>query len=143
MGSNLGVFIPPYSNTPIHGVVEFAGDGFAMTKYSQHKPQAIAFLKFLMTPQAQQIEANAGLIPDLQGYTPSNPIDQAMLNFAAKAGYTKYPMLDNVTQPEVVTAASKELDAAFGGATSVQAALQNMQQTLMQLPSSRRGSTYQ
>lgn len=143
MGSNLGVFVPPYSNTPIHGVVEYAGDGFAMTKYSQHKPQAIEFLKFLMTPQAQQIEAAAGLIPDLQGYTPSNSIDQAMLNFASKDGYTMYPMLDNVTQPEVVTAASKELDAAFGGTITVPAALQNMQQTLTQLPPNRRNSTYQ
>ena len=142
MGSNLGVFVPPYSNTPIHGVVEFAGDGFAMTKYSQHKPQAIEFLKFMMTPQAQQIIANAGLIPDLKGYSPSNALDRAMLQFGNE-GYTKYPMLDNVTQPEVVTAASKVLDAALGGATTVQAALQNMQQTLQQLPASRRSSTYQ
>lgn len=142
MGSNLGVFVPPFSDTPIHGVVEFAGDGFAVTKYSKHKAEAVEFLKFLMSPKAQQIEASAGLIPDLKGATTTDPLANEMLAFATRDGYTQYPMLDNVIQPEVVTAAAKELDAAFGGATSVQAALQNMQQTLMQLPADRRGSTY-
>lgn len=142
MGSNLGVFVPPYSNTPMHKVVEYAGDGFAMTQYSKHKPQAIAFLKFLMTPQAQRIISKAGLIPDLKGYTPSNALDRTMLKFGSE-GYIEYPMLDNVTQPEVVSAASKELDAAFGGAIQVHAALRNMQQTLMHLPKNRRSSTYQ
>lgn len=143
MGANLGVFVPPYSNKPIHGVVEFPGDGFSVTSYSRHKPQAIAFLKFLLTPQAQRIEARDGLIPDLKGFLTTNPLDNQMLDFAAKEGYTPYPMLDNVIQPEVVNAAAKELDAAFGGATTVRQALENLQQTLQQLPANRRSSSYQ
>jgi raffinose/stachyose/melibiose transport system substrate-binding protein len=143
MGSNLGVFLPPYSEKPIHGVVQFPGDGFSVTSYSQHKPQAILFLKFLMTPEAQEIEARDGLIPDLKGFTTKNALANAMLAFAAKDHDTAYPMLDNVIQPEVVSAAAKELDAAFGGATSVRQALLNMQETLQQLPASRRGTSYQ
>ncbi len=142
MGSKLGVFVPPYSNSKIHGVVEFPGDGYSVTKYSQHKPQAIAFLKFLMSPQAQQIEANNGLIPDRVGATTRDPLSNQMLAFASKKGFVQYPMIDNVTQPEVVNAGSKVLDAAFGGTMTVKAALQNLQSTLQQLPSNERSANY-
>lgn len=143
LGSNLGVFVPPFSNSPIKGVVEFPGDGFAVTKFSKHKAQAAEFLKFLLTPQAQQIEAKAGLIPDLKGATTSDPVSNAMLAFSAKDGYTQYPMLDNVIQPNVVNTGSKVLDAAFSGNMSVNQALQAMKTTWSQLPTNQRGSKYQ
>ncbi len=37
MGDNVGVFLPPFTDTATKGVVEYSGDGFAMTTYSQHK----------------------------------------------------------------------------------------------------------
>lgn len=46
VGGNLGAFVPPCSVRPLHSVVDFSGDGFAVTKYSKHKAQAIAFLQF-------------------------------------------------------------------------------------------------
>jgi hypothetical protein len=51
-------------------------------------------------------------------------------------------MLDNVIQPEVVTAAQKQLVAAFGGNISVTAALKSMQSTLDGLPADRKGPSY-
>ncbi|EQD40673.1 extracellular solute-binding protein family 1, partial [mine drainage metagenome] len=101
MGSNLGTFVPPFSNHPVHGVVQYPGDGFSMTTYSQHKPEAAEFLRFLTTPQAGRIVAASGLIPDVRGVASSNPVSQQMLAFAAKDGMATYPMLDNVTQPNV------------------------------------------
>ncbi len=142
LGDNLGVFVPPFSNKPIHGVVEYAGDGFGMTTYSQHKKDAAEFLKFLGTAQAQKIIDQAGLIPDLQGFSTSNSANQQMLDFAAKQGFTPYPMIDNVIQPNVVDAGSQVLDAAFAGQTSVSAALKKMQDTWKQLPADQRSSTY-
>ncbi len=34
LGSKVAAFVPPFSDTPIKGVVEFAGDGLSMTSYS-------------------------------------------------------------------------------------------------------------
>ena len=142
MGDNVGTFVPPFSDSPVHGVVEYAGDGFSMTTYSQHKKEAAEFLKFLGTAEAQGIIDKGGLIPDVQGYATTNALNQVMVDFAAKQGFTRYPMIDNVLQQDVVNAGSQVLDAALGGQATVQAALQKLQDTLMQLPADQRSSTY-
>ncbi|MGC8635240.1 MAG: ABC transporter substrate-binding protein [Candidatus Limnocylindrales bacterium] len=143
MGNNVGVFIPPFSDTPIHGVVEYSGDGFSMTSYSQHKPQAAAFLKYLASDAAQKVIADSGLIPPKDGFTSPQPMAQDLLAYAAKDGYTRYPMLDNVIQPEVADpVGTKIINAMFAGAMSVQGGLNSLQQALMQLPADRRGTTY-
>lgn len=142
MGSNLGVFVPPYSNTGQKGVVQFPGDGFAMTSYSHHKAQAAEFLKFLTTSQAAKIVANSGLIPDLKGASIPNSLSKAMLAFSAKYGMTQYPMLDNVVQSGVVTAASKVLPAMLAGQMTPLQAAQKLQAAWKALPVSQRGTTY-
>ncbi len=143
MGNNVGVFIPPFSDTPIHGVVEYSGDGFAMTSYSQHKQQAAAFLKYLASDAAQKVIADSGLIPPKEGFTSPQPMAQDLLAFAAKDGYTRYPMLDNVIQPEVADpVGTKIINAMFAGAMTVEGGLNSLQQALMQLPPDRRGTTY-
>lgn len=142
MKSNLGVFVPPFSTRPIHGVVQYPGEGLSVMSYSKHKAEAIAFVKFLLTAPANKIIAGEGLIPNVKGFRTSDPMSNQLLAFAAKRGYKPYPMLDNVVQPEVVTTGAKELTAAFAGDTSVQNALKNMQATLQNLPANRRGSTY-
>jgi ABC-type glycerol-3-phosphate transport system substrate-binding protein len=142
LGKNLEPFVPPYSNSKQKGVVEYPGDGFSVTSYSKHPAQAVAFLKFLTTPAAAKIISNAGLIPDIKGFTTNNRVSNAMLAFSAKDGFTAYPMLDNVIQPEIVDVASKELVAAFGGDTSVASALGSMKSKLDSLPSDRKGPSY-
>jgi len=142
MGSNLGTFVPPYSDSPINGVVQFPGDGFSMTTYSQHKTQAAEFLQFLTTKQAATIVDANGLIPDVVGTTTTNPVSQDMLNFAAKDGMTIYPMLDNVTQVDVVNAGSKVLPELLAGQITVSAACQQLQQAWQALPQGQRGSTW-
>ncbi len=68
---------------------------------------------------------------------------QDLLSFAANQGYTRYPMIDNVIQPEVSDpVGTKLLNAAFSGAMSVQDALNSLKQNLMALPADRRGSEY-
>ena len=143
LGDTVGVFVPPFSDKPIKGVVEYGGDGFSMTTYSQHKPQAAAFLAFLASDEAQKIVADSGLIPAKEGFTTDSRMAKDLLAYAADQGYTRYPMIDNVVQPEVGDAGSKVFNAAFGGSMSVQDALKNLQDTLMQLPTDRRGQQYQ
>lgn len=141
MGSKVAAFVPPFSNKPIKGVVQYPGDGFAITKYSKNKSAAAAFLAFLATPQASAIINKAGLIPDVKGTKTTNPVNQQMLNFA-KHGYTPYPMLDNVVQGDVVNAGSKVFPSVLAGKMSPASALTQMQQAWQQLPSAQRGSSY-
>jgi ABC-type glycerol-3-phosphate transport system substrate-binding protein len=138
MGSNVAAFVPPYSVTPIKGVVEYPGDGFSVTKYSKNKTAAFKFLDFLTTNQAGGIINSAGLIPDIKGLTTSNPVNQQMLNFVTKDHLTPYPMMDNYIQVNVGNAADKVLPAVLANQQSPLSALQNMAQAWQQLPAAQR-----
>jgi len=96
----------------------------------------------MTTAKAAQIINAAGLIPDIAGTTTSNPVNQQMLNFVTKQHMAVYPMLDNVTQVNVVNAGSTELPTVLSGQTSPSAALSKMAQVLGQLPASQRGAQY-
>lgn len=142
LGKNVGVFAPPYSNKPMHSVVEFAGNGLAITSYSSHKQAAAQFLQFLTTPQAGKIVAQSGLIPDVNGVPATNPLASQMISMVTKQGYTVYPMLDNVTAPGVVTAGSSVMPDMLVGGVSAQNAASSLDQAWTQLPSSERGSSW-
>ncbi len=142
LGDKVGVFLPPFVDKPLKGVVEYSGDGFGLTTYSGHKTQAAAFLAFLASDDAQKIVADSGLIPAKEGFGTDSRMAKDLLAFAATQSFTRYPMIDNVIQPEVSDAGTKVLNAAFGGSMSVGDALKNMQDTLMALPADRRGTQY-
>jgi raffinose/stachyose/melibiose transport system substrate-binding protein len=142
MGSKVAPFVLPFSDSPQHGVIQYSGDGFSVTKYSKHQKEAVEFLKFMLSAEGQKIIIDAGLIPDIKGYSSSSRLSTQMLAFAAKQGLIPYPMLDNVVQPEVVTTGQKQLDAALSGNISVNAALKSLKATLDQLPADRKGSVY-
>jgi raffinose/stachyose/melibiose transport system substrate-binding protein len=142
MGSNVAAFVPGFSDTPIHGVVEYPGDGFSVMNYSPHQQQAADFLAFIASPAGVKAVNDAGLIPDVVGSTTTNPVNQQMLDFAAKQGYTPYPMLDNVTQGNVVNTGNKFLPSVLAGKISPADALGQMNSTWQQLPSDQRSSEY-
>src|SRR5215469_16471025 len=142
LGSNVAAFIPPFSDTPIKGVVDFAGDGLSMMSYSPHKTQAAEFLTFMTTKQAAAVINAAGLIPAINGTSTTNPVNQEMLNFVSQGGMAVYPMLDNVVQGNVVNIGSKFLPSVLNGSESITKALQDMQTTLQQLPANQRGNTF-
>ena len=141
MGKNVAPFALPFTNSG-KNVTQYAGDGFSVMNYSKHQPEAVQFLKFVMSGPAQKIIAAAGLIPNVKGYRTKSPIQNEMLALAAKQGYVPYPMLDNVVQGEVVTAGSKQLDAAFGGDITPLAAAKSLKAALDALPASRKGPVY-
>jgi raffinose/stachyose/melibiose transport system substrate-binding protein len=138
----VAAFVPPFSSAPINGVVDFAGDGLSQMTYAKHPAEATEFLKFMTTSQAASIINAAGLIPAIEGTTTSNPVNQEMLNFVSQNHMTVYPMLDNVVQPNVVNTGSKFLPSVLNGSISAKQALQNLQTTLTQLPTSNRGPSY-
>jgi len=140
MGTNVAAFVPPYSNKPITGVVEYPGDGFSVTKYSKNKKDAFKFLDFLSTTQAGNIINQAGLIPDISGLKTTNPVNQEMLNFVTVDHMTPYPMMDNYVQVNVGNAADSELPSVLANQTSPLKALQNMAQAWRLLPPAQRSS---
>ena len=142
MKTNVAAFIPPFSDKPIKGVVEFAGQGLSLTNYSKNQKAAAAFLAWMTTPEAAKIVDSVGLISNVNGSVTSNPVNQQMLDFAAKQGFTRYPMLDNVLQGDVVDAGNKIIPAILGGKTSVADGLKQMNQVWNNLPAAKRGSSY-
>jgi len=141
MGTNVAAFVPPYSVTPINGVVEYPGDGFSVMKNSKNKKDDFKFLDFLTTVKAGNIINAAGLIPDISGMKTSNPVNQEMLNFVTVNHMTPYPMMDNYVQVNVGNAADSELPSVLAGQTTPIAALQNMAAAWKQLPASLKSST--
>ena len=141
MKTNVAAFIPPFSDKPIKGVVEFAGQGLSLTNYSKNQKAAAAFLTWMTTADAAKIVDSVGLIPNVNGSTTSNAVNQQMLDFAAKQGFTRYPMLDNVLQGDVVDAGNKILPAILGGKTSVADGLKQMNQVWNNLAPAKRGAS--
>ncbi len=142
MGSNVGVITPPYSAAPAKKIVEFAGNGLAITSYSPHKAAAAEFLQFLTTPAAGKIVAQAGLIPDVKGVSPTDPLAKQMVDMVQNQGYSVYPMLDNIIQTTLVNSGSTIFPAMLTGGMSPAAAGTQMDQAWQQLPASERGSDW-
>ena len=142
MGSKVAAFVPPFSTKPVKGVVQFPGDGIAVTSWSKNKAAGFKFLTFMTTAKAATIINAAGLIPDIKGTSTSNAVNQEMLNFVTQQHFSVYPMLDNAIQVNVVNAGSSELTTVLAGQTSPKAALQKMAQVLAALPAAQRGSSY-
>jgi ABC-type glycerol-3-phosphate transport system substrate-binding protein len=138
MGSNLGVFPLPFSDTPIKTVVELPGDGLSLLKSSQNKKDAVAFLTFLMSGDAQKILAQTGLIPARVGYSATNPLYADLFALTEKDGFTPAPMIDNVIQPPLVDVGQRVLNAAFAQQMTVPAALQKMQDAWNNLPADQK-----
>jgi len=133
LGPDLGVFPLPYSDAPQKGIVQMPGDGLSLLKSSTNKADAATFLTFLMSGEAQQILSKTGLIPGREGYAASNPLYAGLLALSSQ-GFTKYPMIDNVIQGELVDTGQRVLNAAFGGQMKVSDAMQKMQDTWNNLP---------
>jgi ABC-type glycerol-3-phosphate transport system substrate-binding protein len=142
LGNDVGIFIPPFSDTPVKGVDEFAGNGLAITTYSRNKAAAAEFIKFLTTQQAGQIVADGGLIPAVKGVGPSNPLAKDMLALVNDKHLAVYPMLDNVLPPSLVDVGTTVFPSILVGGVSVQEGLAKMQDAWQKLPASERGSSW-
>lgn len=142
LGDKVSAFVPPFSDSPIKGVVEFAGQGFALTSYAAQKQAAVDFLTFMTTDEAAKVIDAAGLIPNKKGSTTSNPVNQEMLAFAASGGFTTFPMLDNVLQGDVVDAGNKIIPSILAGKTPPAKGLAQLKQVWDQIPAENKGDSY-
>ena len=138
MGPSLGVFPLPFSNEPTKTVVELPGDGLSLLKSSKNKADAVAFLTYLMSGEAQKILAQSGLVPARDGYAAANPLYADLFALTEKQGFTAVPMIDNVIQPPLVDVGQRVLDAAFAQQMTVSEALQKMQDAWNNLPADQK-----
>ncbi len=143
MKDDVAAFVPPFSDTAVKGVVEYPGDGFSIMSYSKHQKEAADFLAFLASDEGAKAVNEAGLIPDLTGTSTTNPVNQQMLDFAGTQGMTRYPMLDNVVQGDVVDAGNKLLPSILAGKIKPGDGLGQLTQAWNQLPADARGAQYQ
>jgi ABC-type glycerol-3-phosphate transport system substrate-binding protein len=138
MGASLGVFPLPFSNDPTKTVVELPGDGLSLLNSSKNKTDAVAFLTYLMSGDAQKILAQSGLVPARAGYPATNPLYADLFALTEKDGFTAAPMIDNVIQPPLVDIGQRVLDAAFAQQMTVPDALQKMQDGWNNLPADQK-----
>ena len=142
MGSKVGVILPPYSTSPMSGIVEETGEGYGVPVSATHKTMAIKFLKFILSTQGQKIIAQSGQTPVLPGYKATNPLQQSLLQMANSPGYHIYPMFDNLMQAPVESVAARLLDQVLVGQVSPRQAASEIASAESNLSSSARAVNY-
>jgi ABC-type glycerol-3-phosphate transport system substrate-binding protein len=141
LGSNLGVFLPPYSTSGKQMIVELAGQGFGIPKSSPDKTLAEEFLASILTSSGQNALVKTGQIPIYQGYS-MPAVSAQLLQAASEKSFQVYPMFDNYMQQSVVSVAATSLNQAFVGQISPSTALQNIETAVQDLPSAQRSAIY-
>jgi raffinose/stachyose/melibiose transport system substrate-binding protein len=136
MGSNVGILLDPFSNGPQKGIVYYPGNGFAIMRGAPDPSAAGKFLAFMTTPAGVAAIAKGGDLPDLSSYQPTDPLNKALVALAHN--HVNYPMLDNVTQPDIVNVGQKFLPSVLSGAESVSSATNAMKSELQSLPAAER-----
>lgn len=141
LGSNLGVMIPPWSETPQSMLVQLPGAGYSVASNSPNAKLAAEFVAYTVSPEAQKLESDSGGIPVLSS-VPAKGVPEQLVEMAHSGKYRLYPMFDNYMQQEVIAQIDNQLPEAFIGKTSPQAALGVMQQAFQSLPPSERQVQY-
>ena len=142
MGSKVGVMVPPYSSSPMSGIIEETGEGYGVPVSATHKTTAIQFLKFILSPQGQRIIAKSGQAPVLPGYSATNPLQQSLLSMANSSSFHVYPMFDNLMQAPVESVAARLLDQVLVGQISPRQAATEIAGAESNLSSSARAVNY-
>lgn len=142
MGSKVGAMLPPYSSSPMSAIIEETGEGYGVPVTATHKTMAIKFLKFILSPQGQNIISRSGQAPVLPGYKATNPLQETLLSMANSSSYHVYPMFDNLMQAPVESVAARLLDQVLIGQVSPSQAASEIASAESNLPSSARAVNY-
>ena len=138
---NLGVMIQPWSTTPVHGMIELPGSGYAVTNSSPNAKLAAQFVAFTDTTASQKLASAGGQVPAIAS-VPTIGVVSQLVAMANSGKYTIYPMFDNFMPQEVVAQLDNALPQAFIGAQSAASALNTLDQAFKSLPASERHSVF-
>lgn len=133
MGDDVGIIVPPYSDTPTKASISFAGGGYAVMNYSKNVEAAGKFAAFVLSDEGQTIIAKFDA-PTRAGFATSNPLLNDMANLSGAPGTINYPMFDNFTQAPVTDAMARNIPQVLIGQVSPADALSAMDQAYASLP---------
>lgn len=142
MGAKVGAMLPPFSVSPMSAIIEETGEGYGVPASAPHKPMAIKFLKFILSPQGQKIIAASGQTPVLPGYAATNPLQQSLLSMANSPKFHVYPMFDNLMQAPVESVAARLLDQVLVGQIKPKQAAAEIATAESNLPTNVRNVNY-
>lgn len=137
MGDDVGIIVPPYSDTPTKAAVSFAGGGFAVMSYSKNVDAAGKFANFVLSDEGQKIIAQFDA-PTRSGFPNSNPLLNDMATLSGKPDTVNYPMFDNFTQAPVTDALARNVPQALVGQMSPTDVLSSMDAAYASLPTDQK-----
>ncbi len=133
MGEDVGVIVPPYSDTPQKGIISFAGGGYAVLNYSKNIDAAAKFAQFVLSDAGQTIIAQFDA-PTRAGFPTSNALLNEMATISGQPDTVVYPMFDNFTQAPVTDALNRGVAQVLVGQISPAEALSAMDAAVASLP---------
>jgi len=133
MGDDVGIIVPPYSDTPTKAAVSFAGGGYAVMNYSKNVDAAGKFAAWVLSDEGQKVIAQYDA-PTRPGFPNNNPLLNDMATLSGTAGTVNYPMFDNFTQAPVTDALQRNVPQALVGQMSPADVLASMDAAYASLP---------
>jgi len=137
MGEDVGIIVPPYSDTPTKAAVSFAGGGYAVFNYSKNIDAAGKFAAFVLSDEGQKVIAQFDA-PTRSGFPNSNPLLNDMATLSGKPETINYPMFDNFTQAPVTDALARNVPQALIGQMSPADVLSAMDAAYASLPADQK-----
>ncbi len=137
MGEDVGIIVPPYSDTPTKAAVSFAGGGYAVMSYSKNVDAAGKFAAFVLSDEGQAVIAKYDA-PTRAGFPNNNPLLNDMASLSGKPDTVNYPMFDNFTQAPVTDALSRNVPQALVGQMSPADVLSSMDAAYASLPADQK-----
>jgi len=137
MGDDVGIIVPPYSDTPTKAAVSFAGGGYTVMKYSKNVDAAGKFAAFMLSDEGQKVIAKYDA-PTRAGFPTANPLLNDMATLSGKADTVNYPMFDNFTQGPVTDALNRNVAQVLVGQESPKDALSAMDAAYASLPAEQK-----
>ena len=137
MGDDVGIIVPPYSDTPTKAAVSFAGGGYSVMNYSKNVDAAGKFAAFVLSDEGQTIIAKYDA-PTRAGFPNSNPLLNDMATLSGKPETVNYPMFDNFTQAPVTDALARNVPQGLVGQMSPADVLGSMDAAYASMPADQK-----
>jgi len=141
MGDDLGIMIPPFSDTPMQNIISLAGGGLVMMNYSDQKDAAGAFLAYVLSDAGQSLMAGI-TAPTRAGFPTTNPLINELVAMSTAPDWQGYPMFDNFSQPPVTDAIVRNMALVLVGEVSPADALAAADAAFASMPDDQKNVNY-
>ena len=141
MGADVGIMIPPFSETPTKSIVSLAGGGLVMMKYSDQKDVAGRFLAYVLSDAGQTLMAGI-TAPTRAGFPTKNDLINELVALSTGGEWQNYPMFDNFSQPPVTDAIYRNVALVLVGQATAADALAAIDAAFASLPDEQKNVTY-